>query len=74
MQGLGETFGRVTIEAMAFGLPVSNQLFLGQISHCYPVYFFQRFYINQKHTTKRLLHRNLRSLALFTDSVIFTMI
>lgn len=22
MQGLGETFGRVTIEAMAFGLPV----------------------------------------------------
>lgn len=22
LQGLGETFGRVTIEAMAFGLPV----------------------------------------------------
>ncbi|XP_073226044.1 uncharacterized protein [Cicer arietinum] len=26
-QGLGETFGRVTIEAMAFGLPVALQLF-----------------------------------------------
>lgn len=25
-QGLGETFGRVTIEAMAFGVPVSIQL------------------------------------------------
>ena len=26
MQGLGETFGRVTIEAMAFGVPVSIRL------------------------------------------------
>jgi len=39
-QGLGETFGRVTIEAMAFGLPVCHLCYdFLPLKHCY--YFFE---------------------------------
>lgn len=76
MQGLGETFGRVTIEAMAFGLPVSIQLVLGLIASCSvkSCFFFQRIQIIKSTPLKRSCMRILCSFALLADPVMLTMI